>query len=241
MRFTGYLLLWAAIFLGKTLYPPVTIAPGITEAPPWSIRNTNSGWKQHFTEHARIRQFTQRASQAAAGNGRIVVAYGGAPEMRGTDPYLMLFAQLKYLLYPTDIATPSNPARISQIAILNAPDAFSSLSFCAGAGEKNYLCQVRPGGRGTENFRITLERDSPEWVVTVRVVQPPEVLMVSLKDFPMSPGVDFNLVLRPSSEQVYRLRLPEMLPLPAYRFQVFGIDESGNLTASTEKQLEPST
>lgn len=240
---SGYLVLWLAIFAGRTLYPHAqTFSQG--------MRGTGGGWQEQFREHEELLRFVALTSPwAASANGRVLFAYGGEPVPGKVHDFL---AATQYLLYPTRMFRfPSGgSAAISYIAVYQArEEAFAPLPFCREVGGRSYLCEVVSGGSALQGYDIHAEYKAPDVIIQVRRKQEgrlvPAVVIVSFK-VPFKYGSDFNVLLvrqsparsLPGEAPAFRLDLTvETAPLPVYQFQVLAVDREGLLAASEERRL----
>lgn len=241
---SGYLLLWLAIFLGKTLYPH---AQGFYQG----IRGTADAWPGRFREYEQFQRFIALTSpRAATANGRVLFAFGGGPVPDG------FMGAIQYLLYPTRMYSSAIQAstpisHISHIAVYQTKEeVFDRLPFCQQVGERNYLCEVRPAQQPLPAAEVHARYQAPDLTIRAQVREAgganPAFLLVSFKEVPIRYSPDWNVLLPrqssvgspPEEAGLYRLHLTvEAPPLPVYRFQLLMVDKRGLLSASEEQRL----
>jgi hypothetical protein len=241
----GCLLLWLAIFLGKTIYPHAkSFYMGMREA--------ETGWPERSREHERLQRFSARISPwVAKANGKILFVYGEEPEVGKIIHYL---AATKYLLYPARMFTHATgiSTAISHIALYQTKqEAFHSFPFCRKVEEKNYLCQVRPAKKPLRAYEVRIQYKPPHLTITARATEPeqsdPAFLIFSLKTrSPMESGFNALLVRQatinsPRGEMSsYRMQVTiPVLPLNVDPFHLLVVDKSGWLSVSPEHALVP--
>jgi hypothetical protein len=242
-------LVWAAIFVSKTVLPRARMFYG-------GFGGAGRSWRESIGEHGRLRRFIAATSrQAAAAEGTVLFAYGQTPEFNRTDDLLSTLTQIKYLLYP---ARPYNhsidPSAISWIAIYHTrQEIFRELPFCRQVGESDYLCRVSFSNEPWESCQIGSGYNTPDLNIMARTIGPAQqetaFIVVSIQDFPIQRCFDLNALLtgQPAGgaphedKNLHRLHLSLSpvgpAPLPVYQFRLFIVDKKGKLYRSEESRF----
>lgn len=241
---SGYLLLWLAIFLGKTLYPHAqSLYRGI-------VGTAEHAWAARFREHERFQRFIALTTPwFAPGNGQTLFAYGGDADLEKIGHFA---AATKYLLYPASPFTHAAKisTTISHIAIYQTKqEVFRHLPFCHQLGEGSYVCKVRPGQEPLQAYDIRVNYKPPELTISAQAIKPgeldPAFLIIFAKGGYMAhPSV--VLVTRQSvidnfhaEISVYRFQLamPMHVTEPVVPFHLLVVDKRGLLSASAEHRV----
>jgi len=238
IKLAGNLLLWLwlACFLGKTFYPH---ARSLYEG----MRNPEHGWPARFKEHERLRDFVTLTSPiAATAHRRVLFAYGGNTTFLELARF---FEATPYLLYPARPHATGELTTISHIAVYDTEEkTFQSLRFCHEAGEKGYLCQVRPADAPLQAYHVHVQYKAPDLTLTVRAIEPsqlaPAFLIFSIKESA------FNVLLKKQSPIDNHIGIGDLYHMhlviwetafPVYQFRVLAVDERGLFLASEEYSL----
>lgn len=105
IKLSGYLLLWLALFLGKTLYPH---ARSFYEG----VRGTEHAWSESFREHKRLQHFlTLLAPWTDAANRHVFFAYGSEAEW---STVATCINSTRDLLYPAHMFTHATTPAVFQ-------------------------------------------------------------------------------------------------------------------------------
>jgi hypothetical protein len=215
-------------------------------------------WRERFHEHNQLVNFiTTTFPLANSAHGRVLFAWGAEPEIEKIGRFT---TATRYLVYPANMFTHTSGEfnRLAHIAVYQTKeDLFDALPFCRAAGDKNYLCDVKPTEGGDKRVRLDVRYNHSILILHAWAMDPrqpnPSLLILSLyfdpAPLPVRKGFDvtYNFVLtgscmagdRLTQEGGYWVRLPmEPGVLPFIRFRLLAVDAAGNIFRSNEVRVE---